>query len=159
MSQRQKQRTNENRARRLGTGERTSRQRRRGAAGRGSGGVPAWAWVVAGAVLIAAVAIVAAIVLTRGGGSSSSDGRNSTVVTSRDTTAKIDWVSEGTWRPNYSHLQAALSALGLTDVAGMSGYATHYHAHISLYVDDAGKLHRVPVPQYVGIDVPDQVLA
>ena len=50
MSQRQKQRTNENRARRLGSGEGISRKGRKPSSG---GGVPAWAWVVGGAVLIA----------------------------------------------------------------------------------------------------------
>jgi hypothetical protein len=159
MSQRQKQRTNENRARRLGTGEGISRQGRRGPARGGGGGVPAWAWVVGGAVVIAAIAIVAAIVLTRGNGSSSSHGQNSTVVKSRNSTATVDWVSQGTWQPNYAHLKAALSALGLTDVAGMTGYATHYHAHVSIYVNDGGTLHRAPIPQSVGIDVPDQILS
>ena len=158
MSQRQKQRTNEKRARRLGTGEGISRQGRRGVGSGGGGGVPAWAWVVGGAILLAAIAIVAAILVTRGNGSSS-NGQTSSVVVQRNSTAKIDWVSEGTWQPNYAHLKPALAALGLTDVAGMAGYATHYHAHIRLYVNDAGTLHKVPVPQYVGIDVPDQILA
>jgi hypothetical protein len=159
MSQRQKQRTNENRAKRLGTGEGISRHGRGGGTRSGGGGVPAWAWVVGGAILVAAIAVVAALVITRGGGSSSSNGQNSSVVKARNSTAKIDWLSQGTWKPNYSNMQAALAALGLTDVAGMSGYTTHYHAHVNLYVNDGGTLHTVPIPQYIGIDVPDQILA
>src|SRR5436305_4475059 len=119
MSQRQKQRTNENRAKRLGTGEGVSRHGRGGGTRSGGGGVPAWAWVVGGAILVAAIAVVAALVITRGGGSTSSNGQNSSVVKANNSTAKIDWLSEGTWRPNYANLSQRLAALGLTDVNGM----------------------------------------
>ena len=153
MSQRQKQRTNENRAKRLGTGEGISRHGRGGGTRSGGGGVPAWAWVVGGAILVAAIAVVAALVITRGGGSTSSNGQNSSVVKANNSTAKIDWLSEGTWQPNYANLSQRLAALGLTDVNGMQGYLTHYHAHLTIYVNDGGTLHKVPVPQYVGIEV------
>ena len=73
MSQRQKQRTNENRARRLGSGDGIARHGRGPVGKSGPGGVPAWAWVVGGAILVAAIAVVAALLVTRGG-SSSSDG-------------------------------------------------------------------------------------
>jgi hypothetical protein len=156
MSQRQKQRTNENRARRLGTGEGIARQGRRGG-GRSSGGVPAWAWVVGGAILLAAVGIVAALVLTRGNSSASGPDTSAQVVTDRETTAKIDWVSQGTWQPNYTNLGAALAPLGLTNVGSMAnGYVTHYHAHITIYVPDNGKLRKVPIPADMGIEVQGQ---
>jgi hypothetical protein len=158
MSQRQKQRTNENRARRLGTGEGISRSGRRPDGG-GGGGVPMWAWVVGGAVLIAAIAIVAAIVVTRGNSSSGSSGtQTSSVITARNSTAKVDWVSAGTWPPNYTNLQGALSAMGLPSANGTTGYATHFHAHITLYVFD-GHSRTVPIPSQIGIDAATQTLA
>jgi hypothetical protein len=144
VSQRQKQRTNENRARRLGTGEGISRKGRGG----GGGGVPAWAWVVGGAILIAAIAIVAALVVTRGGSSSTSGGHTPSVITERNSTQTFDPVSQGSWQPNYDKLSAAISALGLP----AAGNATHYHVHITLYVTDNGKSYRVPIPQDIGID-------
>src|SRR5437660_10649329 len=113
MSQRQKQRTNENRARRLGSGEGIARHGRKpvGKAG-GAGGVPAWAWVVGGAILVAAIAIVAAIVVTRGGSSSSgTSGATPAVITQRNSTATFDPVSQGTWPPNYDTLQQAIAAM------------------------------------------------
>jgi hypothetical protein len=154
MSQRQKQRTNENRARRLGTGDGISRQGRRSGGG-GSGGVPAWAWVVGGAILLAAIGIVAALVVTRGNSSSSSGpDTNSSVVTARNTTAEIDWISQGTWLPNYTNLAEALPALGLTNVGSMTtAYETHYHAHLTIEVPDQGTLRKVPVPADIGIIV------
>ena len=88
-------------------------------------------------ILVAAVAIVAAIVLTRGDSSSGSSGnQTSSVITDRNSTAKVDWVSAGTWPPNYTNLQAAIAAMGLPSATATTGYATHFHAHITLYVFD-----------------------
>jgi hypothetical protein len=154
VSQRQKQRTNENKARRLGTGEGISRKGRKPSSG--AGGVPAWAWVVGGAVLIAAIAIVAAIVVTRGGSSSSgTSGGTPTVITERNSTAKFDPVSQGTWPPNYENLQEAIAAMGLPASSATMAYATHFHVHITLYVDG----RKTPVPSQVGIDPSTQTLA
>jgi len=153
VSQRQKQRTNENRARRLGTGEGISRKGKKPSSG---GGVPAWAWVVGGAILVAAVAIVAALVITQNGSSSSgSSGATSSVVTDRNSTAKFDPVSQGTWPPNYDNLQQAISAMGLPASSATMVYATHFHVHITLYVDG----RKTPIPSQVGIDPSTQTLA
>ena len=154
MSQRQKQRTNENKARRLGTGEGISRQGRRPSSG---GGVPAWAWVVGGAILVAAIAIVAAIVITQNGSSSSgtSGGGTPVVITERNSTAKFDPVSQGTWPPNYDNLQQAITAMGLPASSATMLYATHFHVHITLYVDG----RKTPIPSQVGIDPNTQTLA
>jgi hypothetical protein len=155
MSQRQKQRTNENRARRLGSGDGIARHGRKpvGKAG-GPGGMPAWAWVVGGAILVAAIAVVAALLVTRGG-SSSSGNQTATVITQRNSTAKVDWVSQGTWQPNYTNLQAALTAMNMPTANSTTGYATHYHAHITIYADG----HKAPVPALIGIDEADQLLS
>jgi hypothetical protein len=161
VSQRQKQRTNENRARRLGTGEGISRQGRKNRGG-GGGGVPAWAWVVGGAILIAAIAIVAAVLATRGGSSSSTDGQTSPVVIQRDSTSKVDFISQGTWQINYTNLPAALSAMQLPEAkATMANgdYLTHHHVYIKLYVFDGSKSRNVPIPSQIGIDPAAQTLA
>jgi hypothetical protein len=153
VSQRQKQRTNENKARRLGTGEGISRKGRKPSSG---GGVPAWAWVVGGAILLATIAIVAAIVVTRGGSSSSdSNGGTPAVITERNSTAKFDPVSQGTWPPNYENLQEAITAMGLPASSATMAYATHFHVHITLYVDG----RETPVPSQVGVDPSTQTLA
>jgi hypothetical protein len=153
VSQRQKQRTNENRARRLGTGEGISRKGRKPAPG--GGGVPAWAWVVGGAILVAAIAVVAAIVLTRGDSSSGGSGGTASVITDRNSTAKFDPVSQGTWQPNYDNLQGAIAAMGLPASSATMAYATHFHVHITLYVDG----RKTPIPSQVGIDPVTQTLA
>jgi hypothetical protein len=147
VSQRQKQRTNENRARRLGTGEGISRDGRKPVGG--GGGVPSWAWVVAGAVLIAAIAIVAAIVFTRG--DSSGSGGTPSVVQDRLSNDKVDFAVEGTWQPNYDNLAGAISALNLPP----AGNTTHYHSHITMYVDG----QKVLIPQNIGIDEVTQTLS
>jgi hypothetical protein len=153
VSQRQKQRTNENKARRLGTGEGISRKGRGPSSG---GGVPAWAWVVGGAILVAAIAVVAALVVTRGSSSSSgTSGTTSSVITERNSTAKFDPVSQGTWPPNYEHLQEAIAAMGLPLSSTTMQYLTHFHVHITLYVDG----RKTPVPSQVGIDPATQTLA
>lgn len=155
VSQRQKQRTNENRARRLGTGEGISRKGRKSAAG--GGGVPPWAWVVGGAILVAAVAIIAAIVLTRGDSSSGGGGTGGTpaVIADRNSTAKFDPVSQGTWQPNYDNLQQAIAAMGLPASSETMQYLTHFHVHITLYVDGRA----TPIPSQIGIDPATQTLA
>src|SRR3954463_10910427 len=100
MSQRQKQRTNENRARRLGSGDGIARHGRKpvgktggpgggpawaGGGGRAlPGGVPAWAWVVGGAILVAAIAVVGALLVTRGGSSGSGGNQTAAVITQRN---------------------------------------------------------------------------
>lgn len=145
MSQRQKQRTNENRARRLGTGEGIARDGKRPA---GGGGVPGWAWVVGAAVLVAAAAIVAAIVLTRGNSSSSDV---PPVIEARLATNKVDFAVEGTWPPNNDNLAAAIAALGLPP----AGNTTHYHSHLTLIVDGT----KVLVPQDIGIDAGTNTLS
>ena len=60
MGKAKKQLTNERRAKRLGTGEGIAPSRGK------SGGMPGWAFMVSGAVLLAAVIIAAAFVVTRG---------------------------------------------------------------------------------------------
>ena len=135
--------TNEKRARRLGTGE-GIRAEKRG----GGGGVPAWAWVLAGAIVIAAL-IVGVVIATRSSGSSSS-GQTSSVVTNRLATNKIDFASQGTWPANYDNLSGAMAALKLP---GQSDTVLHYHAHLNIFAD--GK--KVVVPQNLGLDVNNQV--
>jgi hypothetical protein len=135
MGKAKKQLTNERRARRLGTGEGIARVERRR-------GVPAWAWLVGGAVILAAVIIAAAIVV-RGGGS----GSTASVVQSRLSHSKIDFVSQGTWSPNYQKLRGALRALGLQPSSG-SAATNHYHVHLTLEIDG----HSVPVPPDIGLD-------
>jgi hypothetical protein len=162
VSQRQKQRTNENRARRLGTGEGISRQGRKGAGGRGGSGVPAWAWVVGGAILVAAIAVVVALVVTRGGSSSSGGGQTSPVLKQRNSTSKVDFVSQGTWQPNYTNLAAAISAMHLPEArATMANgdYVTHHHVYIKMYVFDGSKSEQVPIPSQIGVDPTTQTLA
>ena len=61
MGKAKKQLTNERRAKRLGTGEGIAPSKK----GK-SGGMPGWAFMVSGAVLLAAVIIAAAFVVTRG---------------------------------------------------------------------------------------------
>ena len=111
--------------------------------------------MVGGAILLAAIGIVAALVITRHNSSSSSGAdTNSSIVTDRNTTAKIDWISQGTWQPNYTNLAEALPLLGLTNVGSMTtAYATHYHAHITIEVPYNGQLRNVPIPADMGIVV------
>ena len=143
MGKAKKQLTNERRARRLGSGEGIARVERRQ-------GIPAWAWLVGGSVILAAVIIGAAIAL-RGGGSGGGGGATSSVVQDRLTNAKIDFVSQGTWPPNYQNLAGALAALGLQPSSGASA-TNHYHVHLQLEVDG----HNVPVPPDIGLDAATQ---
>jgi len=143
MGKAKKQLTNERRARRLGTGE--------GIAAKtptGGGGVPGWAWLVAGSVIVAAVIIGVALVARGGGGGSDRGGNQSAaVVTSRLSHDKIDFISAGTWPVNYTDLAGAMSALGLTPTQEAAS-VNHYHVHILLTVDG----HEVPVPAQIGLD-------
>jgi hypothetical protein len=142
VSKSQKQRTNEKRTRRLGTGEGIAVVR-----GPARTGIPLWAWVASGAVVLAA-AIVAAVLVTRAG-SSSSSGQNAACVQQRLSRDTLDPLSEPTWPANYDNLPCALGALGLAPSAE-SAAVTHYHAHLTLYVN--GK--RVRVPENVGLQNP-----
>ncbi len=142
MGKAKKQLTNERRARRLGTGEGIARVERR------QGGIPGWAWRVAASVLVAAAIIGVAIVARGGGGSGgSSDGQSSAVVQDRLSHEKIDFISQGTWQPNYTNLQGAMNALGLAPTQEAAS-VNHYHVHIKLVIDG----HDVPVPAQIGLD-------
>jgi hypothetical protein len=150
MSQRQKQVTNDKRAKRLGTGEGIARDRRSSG---GSGGIPGWAWIAVLVVAVAAIGIGVGIALAGGGDSSSgSKGQDSQVVQERLSTEKIDFTSQGTWKPEYSNLSAAMTALGLP---AASDFTEHYHAHLHLIFEG----HDVPVPINVGIDQASQTLS
>jgi hypothetical protein len=143
VSQRQKQRTNENRARRLGTGQGIARTKPP------RGGVPGWAWFAGGAVIVLVVAVIAAVVLTRG---SSSSTVSPTVLAQRDTTQKFDPILQGTWAPNYFKLGDAIKALGLP---GLSETVEHYHAHITLMLDGKNTV----IPADIGLDRTNQVFS
>jgi hypothetical protein len=144
MSQRQKQRTNENRARRLGTGEGIARSKPPG------GGVPRWAWLAGGVVVVALIAVIAAVVLTRG--DSSGTPVDPGVIAERNTTQQFDPILEGTWAPNYFKLNDAIKALGLP---GLSETVEHYHAHITLVVDGRNAI----IPSELGLDRANQVFS
>jgi hypothetical protein len=137
MSKAQKQRTNQKRTRRLGTGEGIAPTRPKG------GGVPPWAWLVSGAIVVAA--LVLAFVVVRGSGSSAS-GRNASCVQDRLSHDTLDPLSQPTWPANYDNLQCALSALGLQP--SLEAAATnHYHVHLTLYVNG----RKTTVPDYIGL--------
>jgi hypothetical protein len=137
VSKSKKQVTNEKRARRLGSGEGIAPARPK------AGGIPAWAWLVSGSVLIAAV-VIAAVLITRGG--SSSGGQNAYCVQQRLSTQKLDPASEPTWPANYDNLQCALTALGLKPSAE-GGSIVHYHVHLTLYVNGT----KITIPDYIGL--------
>jgi hypothetical protein len=142
VSQRQKQRTNENRARRLGTGQGIARTKPQRAS------TPMWAWILAATGIVALVAAVAVVVLTRG---SSSSTPSASVLTQRDSTQKIDFAVEGTWAPNYTNLGDALKVMNLP---GLSETVEHYHVHIRLVVDGHDN---VIIPADMGLDRSNQV--
>lgn len=141
MGKAKKQLTNERRAKRLGTGEGIAPSKGK------SGGMPGWAFMVSGAVLLAAVIIAAAFVVTRG--SSSASAQTSSVVQDRLTHSKIDFVAAGTWPPNYSNLDAALTKLGISP-ANEVNPVVHYHWHITVYA--GGK--KIVVPRNIGLQNP-----
>src|SRR4051812_23206631 len=152
MSQRQKQVTNEKRARRLGTGEGIARDRRSSSSS--GSGIPGWVWIAVLVVAVAAIAVGVGIAVAGGGGSSSSStkGQDSKVVQDRLSTEKIDFTSQGTWKPVYENLAGAITALGLP---AASDFTEHYHAHVHLIVEG----HDVPVPTQIGIDQATQTLS
>ena len=147
MGKAKKELTNQRRAQRLGTGEGVARSSKKG------GGMPAWAFLVGGSILLAAVIIAAAFVVTRNSNSSAAGGgQSAAAVQGRLTHSKIDFVSQGTWQPNYSNLQSALVALGL-DPANEVNPVVHYHWHLTLYVGG----HKVVVPRNIGLQNPPKM--
>lgn len=143
MSKRQKERTNRNRERRLGTGEGIARPK-----GQGGAGIPLWMWALSLSGFIALGVVIAVVLLTRGGSTANAD---PAVVSQRNSTAKIDFIAQGTWPPNYTDLSGVSQALGLP---GQSDAIEHYHVHINLIVDG----HQVPIPENMGYDVANQVI-
>ena len=143
MGKAKKELTNRRRAQRLGTGEGITRTSKK------SGGVPAWAYVVSGSVLLAAVIVVAAILVTRNSSSAASSGQSSSAVQDRLTHSKIDFTSQGTWQPNYANLAGALTALGLVPDPA-AALAVHYHWHLTLYAGG----QKVVVPRNIGLQNP-----
>jgi hypothetical protein len=143
VSKRQKERTNQNRERRLGSGDGIARPK-----GSGGAGIPLWMWALSLSGFLALGVVIAVLLLTRG----SSGAPNPAVIKERDSTAKIDFVAQGTWPPNYTNLADAIKALGLP---GLSDTVQHYHTHIHLIVDG----HDVPVPPDIGLDAATQTFA
>ncbi len=144
MSKGQKQRTNEKRDRRLGSGEGIAATRRAGQ----RSGIPLWAWLVSASVIVAAV-VVGVVLVTQGGSSAASGGQDASCVQARLSHRTLDPLSQPTWPANYSNLACALGSLGLQPSAEAAA-VTHYHAHLSLFVN--GK--RVLVPVNIGLQNP-----
>jgi len=142
MGKAKKQLTNERRAARLGTGDGIARGSKKS-----GGGMPGWAWVVGGSVLLAAVIVAAALVVTRN--SSSAADQSASVVQSRLTHSKIDFVAAGTWPPNYTDLAAALRKLGVAP-ANEVNPVVHYHWHLTVYAGG----RKVVVPRNIGLQNP-----
>jgi hypothetical protein len=144
MGKAKKELTNRRRAQRLGTGEGITRTSKK------SGGVPPWAYMVSGSVLLAAVIVVAAILVTRNSSSAASGGQSASVVQDRLTHTKFDPTSQGTWPVNYTNLDGALTALGLVPDSTAAGLAVHYHWHLTLYAGG----HQVVIPRNIGLQNP-----
>jgi hypothetical protein len=144
MSKRQKDRTNQKREKRLGSGDGIARS------GGGGGGIPLWMWALSVSGFVALGIVIAVVLLTRGGDSTAS--ADPAVIAERNSTAKIDFVTEGTWPAVYTDLSGAISALGLP---GFAETVEHYHAHLRLVVDG----HEVPVPKDVGVDAGTQTIS
>jgi hypothetical protein len=144
VSKRQKERTNQNRERRLGSGDGIARPK-----GGGSSGIPLWMWALSLSGFLALGVVIAVVLLTRGGSNANTD---LGVIAKRDSTAKIDFVSQGTWRPVYTDLAAAIKALNLP---AQSDVVEHYHVHIRLVVDG----NAVPIPNDMGIDQAGGIIA
>ena len=143
MSQRQKQRTNENRARRLGTGEGIARKK--GA----KPGTPRWVWIVVGVLVVAVLGLGGALIVkSQSGGSSSGafwpNAPKPAVVTARNSTQKLDFISTTTWPANLTNIKEAAQALGLPN---QSDSIEHYHVHLDIWVDG----HKVEVPPNMGL--------
>jgi len=145
MGKAKKELTNQRRAQRLGTGAGIAP-----ASQKRNGGMPPWAWVVSGSVLLAAVIVAAAFVVTRSG--SSAPNQSASVVQDRLTHSKIDFVAEGTWPPNYDNLTSALQKLGLSP-ANEVNPVVHYHWHITVYVGG----HKIVVPRNIGLQNPPEM--
>ena len=145
MGKAKKRLTNERRAQRLGTGAGIARQPQR------SGAMPAWAWLVGGSILLAAVIVAAAFIVTRNnsGSSGASGGQSAAVVQDRLSHSKIDFVSQGTWPPNYTNLDAALVALGISP-ANETNPVVHYHWHLTVWADG----HNIVIPRNIGLQNP-----
>jgi hypothetical protein len=146
VSKRQKERTNQNRERRLGTGDGIARPK-----GGGGNGIPLWMWALSLSGFLALGIVIAVVLLTRGGSNANGDPQ---VITERNSTAKIDFIAQGTWPANYTNLSGAISALHLP---GLSETTEHYHVHLRLLVNDGQTSHNVPVPEGMGLDGSAQV--
>jgi hypothetical protein len=147
VSKRQKERTNQNRERRLGTGDGIARPK-----GGGGNGIPLWMWALSLSGFLALGVVIAVVLLTRGGSSANADPQ---VISERDSTAKIDFVAQGTWPPNYTNLSEASTALGLP---GFAETIEHYHAHLRLLVNDGKESHEVPIPENLGLDASNSII-
>jgi hypothetical protein len=105
-----------------------------------------WLYAGAGAAAVAVVAaIVIGVLVLRDDGS----GSNST----RTTTTNYNALpgirrTKAPWPPEYEFLADRLLPLGLNTLS-QEGVATHYHAHLDIYVN--GK--HVTVPRYIGINL------
>jgi len=142
MGKAKKELTNQRRAQRLGTGEGIAPASRKGGAP-----MPTWAWFVGGSVLLAAVIVAAAFMVTRT--SSSSPDQSASVVQDRLSHSKIDFVSAGTWQPNYANLAAALRKLGLAP-ANEVNPVVHYHWHLTVWAGG----HNIVIPRDIGLQAP-----
>ena len=142
MGKRQKERANQNRERRLGSGDGIARPK-----ASGGGGIPLWMWALSLSGFLALGVVSAVVLLTRGGSGTA----DRSVIAQRDSTATID-PAIGTWPPVYTDLPQAVQALGLP---GFAETIEHYHAHLRLVVEG----HEIPIPEDIGLDVPDQVIA
>jgi hypothetical protein len=136
MSKSKKRITNEKRQR-LGTGAGIAPSNPKS-----GGGIPMWGWIVSIVVLLIAVGGATAFVLHK----NSTSGQTASCVQSRLSKETLDPLSQPTWPANYDDLECALQALGLKPSAE-SQATTHYHAHLTLYVD--GK--QVQIPDYIGL--------
>lgn len=104
-----------------------------------------WLYALGGAVVAGVIAaVVLGVVLTRGGGSNDSQ---ATDVAAYNTLPGVR-KAKAPWPPEYRYLADRLAPLGLTTLAGHSGLAQHFHAHLDIFVN--GK--RVPVPALIGIN-------
>ncbi len=143
MGKAKKELTNQRRAARLGTGQGIA------AGPRKSGGIPPWAWLVGGSVLLAAVIVGVAVLATRSSSSAASGGQRAAVVQGRLSRSTIDFTSQGTWPVNDSNLDGALTALNLSPNPN-APLAVHYHWHLDLYAGG----RRIVIPRNIGLQNP-----
>ena len=71
------------------------------------------------------------------------------MIQDRLTHSKIDFVAAGTWPPNYSNLDAALTKLGISP-ANEVNPVVHYHWHITVYAGG----RKIVVPRNIGLQNP-----